>query len=572
MQNRESRNGALREARNWILWWCFAGAAGMLSFHSEVFGQLEATPASEDQKATEPVLLDSGSIRGLCVGDEQEVQVFKGIPYAKPPVGTLRWRPPQPPESWEGIRDCFEFGDACPQKSAAMMSAIPQMALNAETSEDCLYLNVWRPSQPTSQALPVMVWIHGGGYTIGAASQPLYDAQTLASKGSIVVSMNYRLGPFGFLAHPALSGESENGLSGNYGILDQVEALRWVQRNIAAFGGDPNRVMIFGESAGAGSVLCLMVSPQAEGLFHSAIAQSAPDMNLAWLRQSAPDRPSAEQQGIDWIEQMGLSATATAEELRSLDADALVDSFPSLQVGGKLQLDLRRPPLAVAPVVDGWVIPDLPNRLFAANKAHRVPLIIGNTRDEMTLFLTQAVLPKKQDEYEQVLGEYFGEFSDQVLQAYPATDSRSIRESIVGLLGDAVFGSQARHVARLHARNGVPTYRYIFSCGTRQFPLSMLGAHHACEIPFVFGKPSNPSASDERVVEVVQGFWINLARSGDPNGEGLPNWPATNSASDVLIDFENEIVIRESHRNLQLDTVDRFLERKVAEVELELTE
>lgn len=404
---------------------------------------------------------------------------------------------------------------------------------------------------------------------MGAASQPIYDGESLARQGAVVVSINYRLGPFGFLAHPALSKESSRGVSGNYGILDQIEGLRWVQRNIAAFGGDANRVTIFGESAGAGSVLCLMVSPDAAGLFHTAVVQSSPEMSLASLTGGTDDHPSAEQLGVALIQQMGQNADATASQLRELDADQLAETFPTLELGGKVELNLRRVPLAMAPIVDGAVIPALPNDLFAADRAHPVPLVIGNTRDEMTLFMTQAPMPKEVAEYEQLVASSFGELSSEILAAYPAANTKNIREAIIQLAGDSVFGSQARHVARLHARNGYPTYRYLFSCGTRQFPLSMLGAHHACEIPFVFGKPANPNSDDERVVEVVQGYWLNFAKTGDPNGEGLPVWPKYNLASDVLIEIESSVTIRETHRNFQLDSVDKFIRRPIAEATIE---
>lgn len=525
------------------------------------FGQ-ETGAAVVEKVVTEVVTIDSGGIRGLLVGPSQNVQSFKGIPFAKPPVGELRWRAPEAPDAWTGVRDCFEFGNACPQRAPSLMAAVPQMAINAPMSEDCLYLNVWRPTQATTDRLPVLFWIHGGGYVMGAASQPLYDGLDLAAGGAVVVSINYRLGPFGFMAHPALSQESPRGVSGNYGILDQIEALRWVRRNIAAFGGDPERVTIFGESAGGGSVLCLMVSPEAQGLFHRAIVQSAPEMSLARLQSDSSGQPSAEQQGIQLLETMGVSATATASQLRKLEAIKLAEAFPSLEMDSKnLELNLRRVPLAMAPIVDGKVIPDLPNRLFARGKAHPVPMIVGNTRDEMTLFMTQIPMPKETTEYEKAISANFGELSSEVLDAYPANNPKSIRDAVMQLASDSVFGSQARHVARLHAKNGNPTYRYVFSCGTKQFPLSMLGAHHACELPYIFGQPAKPDDNDRRVVEVTQGYWLNFAKTGNPNGEGLPTWPETNPASDVLIEIEPQVTIRETYRGLQLDIIDRLLQR-----------
>ncbi|HAC90554.1 MAG TPA: hypothetical protein DCF63_07950, partial [Planctomycetaceae bacterium] len=474
-----------------------------------------------------------------------------------------RSRVPLAPESCDGVLDCFDFGYACPQKSQAMMNAIPQMAINAPHSEDCLYLNIWRPISAKTEKLPVMVWIHGGGYTMGAASHPLYDGESLARTGVVFVSINYRLGAFGFMARAALSKESSRGVSGNYGILDQIESLRWVKRNIASFGGDPQRVMIFGESAGGGSVLCLMVAPEANGLFHAAVAQSAPEMSLASLSSSTDARVSAEEQGLELVQKFGLPRNATLEQMRQLDAETLTNSSPNLEVDTKLTLDMIGISLPIAPIVDGVVIPALPNAIFAANKAHKVPLVIGNTRDEMTLFLMQTPFPKEVAQYEKVATDNFGELSSEVLAAYPASDAKGIRNAVLQLTGDVVFGSQARHAARLHARNGNVTYRYIFSCGSKQFPLNLAGAHHGCEIPYLFGRPANPNEADQRTSEVVQSYWVNLARSGNPNGPGLPEWPKYNLASDILIDIENEVRLRETHRNFQLDTVDKFLGRPV---------
>lgn len=530
-----------------------------------VFGQAAPAGSEQDQPPPTPtpeIQIDSGKIRGLVVGDEKNVYAYKGIPFAKPPVGDLRWRPPVNPDKWSGVRDCFEFGNACPQRTPAMMKAIPQMAINAPTSEDCLYLNVWTPAERGKEKLPVLVWIHGGGYTMGAASQPIYDGRSLASKGAVVVSTNYRLGPFGFLAHPALSKESKQAASGNYGIMDQVEALRWVQRNVESFGGDPNRVLIFGESAGGGSILCLMVCPQAKGLFHAAVAQSAPEMNLAHLRKSTGDRPSAEEQGVQLIEKCGLTADPTAEEMRSLDADKLVEIFPALEVDRKFELELGGLPLPIGPIVDGHVIPDEPNAVFAADKAHPVPMMIGNTRDEMTMFFMQTPTPKEVDAYRKEIAEDFGDLAPQVEAAYPATDAKSIRDAVIHLVSDVVFGSQARYAARLHAQNGHPTYRYVFSRGSKQFPLSAMGAHHACEIAFLFGQPANPDETDRKVVDWLQGYWINFASKGDPNGEGLPHWPKFSTKDDALVEIENDVAVREKHRDEQLNVIDKYRGRK----------
>lgn len=522
-----------------------------------------ADPAA--QSPTGEVQIDAGKIRGLIVGPSHDIHAFKGIPFAAPPVGERRWREPVRPENWDGVRDCFTFGNACPQRTPQMMKAIPQMAINAPYSEDCLYLNVWRPAKPKAEKLPVLVWIHGGGYTMGAASQPLYDGESLASKGVVVVSMNYRLGPFGFLAHPALSKEHPHKSSGNYGILDQIEALRWVQRNIASFGGDPKRVAIFGESAGGGSVLALMVSPLAKDLFQGAIAQSAPEMNLAHLKKSTSDRASAEQVGVELIEKCGLSANPTTEEMRALDADLLVKTFPSLEVDRKPELELRGIPLPMAPIVDETIIPNMPNAVFAAGQENPVPMIIGNTRDEMTMFFVQTPTPDEASVFQEKIKEDFGPGAAALIKAFPATDKKSIRDAAVHLVSDMVFGAQARHAARLHAKNGYPTYRYVFSRGSKQFPLSAMGAHHACELAYLFGQPAKPDETDKKVVDLLQGYWINFADKSNPNGEGLPEWPAFALGKDTLIEIEDGVAVHDNYRGEQFDAVDAVLRKDQAD-------
>lgn len=523
---------------------------------------LAADPKVEQSapKPTPELSISGGKVRGAIVGADQDVHAFKGIPFAAPPVGELRWKEPQPVQSWEGVRDCFEFGNACPQRVPAAMRAIPQMAINAPYSEDCLYLNVWRPAGSEGKKLPVLFWIHGGGYTMGAASQPLYDGEALARRGAVVVSINYRLGPFGFMAHPALSAESPRNVSGNYGLLDQIAALEWVKDNIAAFGGDPQKVAIFGESAGGGSVLSLLVSPLAKGLFQSAISQSAPEMDLASLNKSTGDRPSAEEIGTEIIEKCGLKE-ATAASMRSLDADTLVQNSPSLEVDRGFELELRGMPLPMAPIIDGYVIADAPNATFAAGKANPVPLIIGNTRDEMTMFFMRTPTPKEVAEYEKEVREDFGEKAAAILAAYPASDAKSIRDALIHLVGDIMFGSQARYTARMHAAAGNPTYEYIFSRGTKQLPMALMGAHHGVELAFLFGMPANPDEADRRVVDAMQGYWINLAATGNPNGAGLPEWPAVTSENDVLIEIDDTIEVRKAHRAQQLDLIDQHYRR-----------
>jgi para-nitrobenzyl esterase len=510
------------------------------------------TPTSE-------LRLDTGLIRGLVVGDNKDVHVYKGIPFAAPPVGERRWKAPEPTSAWQGVRDCFEFGAACPQKLPPLFGSIPEMAIRAPFSEDCLFLNVWAPATRKTEKLPVLYWIHGGGYVMGAASQPLYDGEELARLGCVVVSVNYRLGLFGFLAHPALSAESTERVSGNYGLLDQIEGLRWVKRNIAAFGGDPDRVTIFGESAGGMSVLCLMTAPQAKGLFDGAVTQSPAWMNMVRLRDAYPGQESAEQAGQRLMTACGLGMSADTKQMRELSTKAILDGTPA---GPRPGAPLRLKPLALAlaPIVDGHVIPDNPNALFAVGRQHPVPMIAGNTSEEMSLFLMGTKLPPDEADYLKKLKENFGDLADSVAKAYAATNAEQIRRAVVQLSSDLTFVGETRHVARAHATAGQKTYRYQFSRGTKRGFLQNLGAHHAAELAFLFQRPAaRDDAAEMRISRAMGRYWVNFAASGNPNGDGLPPWPAYRSDSEEMIDFTDNVNVLRGHRNEQLDLVEKIL-------------
>jgi para-nitrobenzyl esterase len=525
------------------------------------------SPASGERPAAEPAAartptpelrIDSGIIRGLVVGEKKDVHAYKGIPYAAPPVGERRWKPPQPVAAWSGVRDCFEFSAACPQTLPALLVAIPDMAIKAPLSEDCLFLNVWTPAGRTSEKLPVLYWIHGGAFVLGAGSQPLYDGEGLARLGCVVVSVNYRVGLLGFLAHPALSEESGDNLSGNYGLLDQIEGLRWVKRNIAAFGGDPERVTIFGESAGGISVLCLMVAPPAKGLFHGAVAQSATAMDLPRLRDAPPGQESAEQAGRRWMAACGLDAAADARPMRQLDAKALTRAAPSEP--GSAGLRLKPISLAIGPVVDGRVIPDKPNLLFAAGRQHAVPLIVGNTRDEMSLFLMGTRMPADEAAYRKQLEDDFGDLAGPIARAYPARDAGQIRPAVIRLASDLNFTSESRHVARTHAAAGQKTFRYQFSRGGRWGFLQNLGAHHGAELAYLFQRPTaRDGEADVRLSGTLGRYWVRFAATGDPNGPGLPAWPVYRADAEEMVDFAEAVTVLKGDRNDQLDVIDKVL-------------
>jgi para-nitrobenzyl esterase len=530
-------------------------------------GQVEK-PASKERGAsksavadtpTPEVRIDSGAIRGLFAGAKKDVRVYKGIPYAAPPAGERRWKPPQPVSPWQGVRDCFEFGAACPQRIPALFGSIPELAIHAPFREDCLFLNVWAPAEGKFPKLPVLYWIHGGGFVMGAASQPLYDGEELARLGCIVVSINYRLGLFGFLAHPALSQESDAKLSGNYGLLDQIEGLRWVQRNVAAFGGDPDHVTIFGESAGAMSVLCLMVAPEARGLFHGAIAQSAVGMNLVRLRDAHAGQETAEQAGQRMIAACGLGASADARQLRQLDAKALVQAGPS-EPGPGSPLQLKPLSLRVGPIVDGRVIPDNPDLLFAAGREQAVPLIVGSTKDEMSILLLGTKMPADRAAYLKKIKDDFGDLAESVVKAYPVHDPKQIASTVIQLTSDLSFTSEARSIARRHSAAGHKTFRYQFSRGSNGGFLQSLGAHHGAELAFLFQRPIARGDEKEMQLSRTMGhYWVHFAATGNPNGQGVPAWPVYRADAEKMVNFAEDVNVLEGSRNDQLDVIEKVL-------------
>jgi para-nitrobenzyl esterase len=485
---------------------------------------------------------------GLVAGSGGEVQAFKGIPYAAPPVGDLRWKPPQAPKPWQGERQAAEFGPACPQPPSPM-GKLPNQ------SEDCLTLNVWTPAKRAGQRLPVMVWIYGGGFIIGASSQPLYSGEPLARQGVVVVTVNYRLGVFGWLAHPRLTEESRHHSSGNYGLLDQIAALKWVQRNIPAFGGDPRRVTIFGESAGGASVYLLLVSPLARGLFHRAIAESGARVSVPIRHRSEAwygYRP-AEKLGQALGEDLAaLRAKTTAEILALAPSQGLDKSFSEGSEYG--------------PIVDGFVVPGDPGELLDAGRVHKVPLLAGTNADEGTLFmLIDPSQGKTLTAYREDLKRRYGASADRLLALYPASSDAEVRPSLSRLLGESRFLHPTRSVLRAMARKNAKTYAYHFTRVSRVAEPMRLGAFHGAEIPYVFANlsvplfgamPLGPDPYDDRdraLSREMSAAWVRFAAAGDPNGPGLPAWPAYKSATDQYLEFGDTTQARSGIRAKQLD-------------------
>lgn len=450
-----------------------------------------------------PVLTQSGLVEGV---QENGVLVFKGIPFAAPPVGALRWRPPQPPAAWSGIRSANQFAPICVQHGSYPEDAPPE-----RMSEDCLYLNIWVPSNATNGKLPVMVWIYGGGLTNGSASTPLYAGDMLARKGVIVVTANYRLGVLGFLALPALSRESPRHVSGNYGLLDQLAALRWVHHNIGAFGGDPKRVTVFGQSSGSISISALTTSPLAKGLFQRVIGESGglfEPINLAPGFKLA----DAEQAGTAFVARTG---ARTLQALRAIPATKIIKT--------------RFIPQAAT--IDGYVLPRAPYDAYREGKQMDVDLLIGSNANEGRLFLADKRITAA-NLTEQLDNDFSGPVVTLVGPGQVANDPEA-RAAFVKFEGEMRFGWDMWTWARLQSEAGnhhVFLYRFTqsspYRSGDKYFDR---GASHGMEMPYVFDHLDQQrlpwTSEDKRLASVMSTYWTNFAKSGDPNGVGLPAWP-----------------------------------------------
>jgi len=493
------------------------------------------------------IQIDAGKISGVTLDPESGLQVFRGIPYAQPPIGDFRWRPPQSVDSWEGVRACYTFGSASIQK----------MGRNAtqEQSEDCLYLNVWTTRGGEESAkLPVMVWIHGGGLNRSWGHKEFYDGTAFAKNGVVLVSINYRLGALGFLAHPALSAESPRGVSGNYGILDQIAALEWTQRNIAAFGGDPGNVTIFGESAGGTSVVALCSSPLSKGLFHKAIIQSPwmfgyidelASPNIVKLKEAVSNTPSAEQLGLDWAETKVVGSSAESlKALRALAPSEILDlvSYYRTRV-----------------TIDGWVLPDHPANVFAKGQQADVPVIIGTTRDEGAYFRGFVELERR-DDLEKKLGAFYGRSAKEVLAHYLGETPAELEQAGVQFVTDAWFVHPARQLLEGMQQVASSAFQYDFAKPNSRNP--GLGAPHAIELRYVFNTLNNTDEFPENKVlaDKVMNYWIQFAKTGNPNSPGLPHWPEYTVSRKRYLIFDDEISIEKDLRKRVSDTLDAVIE------------
>jgi para-nitrobenzyl esterase len=494
---------------------------------------LAAVGTATAQQTTPVVRVNSGQLQGVV---EDGVVSYKGIPFAAPPVGDLRWRPPQPVAPWTGVRQASDFGANCMQGRFGPPQAAGANAAPAP-SENCLFLNVWRPvsAQPRAR-LPVMVWIHGGGFTGGSGSSPA--GIQFAKQGVLLVSINYRLGRFGFFAFPALSRERPYETKGNYAYMDQIAALQWIKRNVAAFGGDPNNVTIFGFSAGGVSVHSLLASPMARGLFHKAIAQSGGSRDSVLtarpLREDGvdPNYPvSAETIGIEFSRSMGIEGTdqAALAKLRALSSEEVLRGASS-PTGG------RGPSYETTPILDGKLITETAETAYKAKRQPRVPIIVGSNSADTAGNRVRASTK------EQFFAR-FGKWSDQAKAAYDPDGTTDLPTLVTRANDDFGQAEPARFAANSFAANGSPVYRYRFSyVPTAMREQMRAGAPHGGEIGFVFGavtaRPgSTISAEDLAVSRMAQSYWVNFARTGDPNGAGLPPWPRHEAGKDLIFDF-----------------------------------
>jgi para-nitrobenzyl esterase len=489
------------------------------------------------------VITESGPIQGFkktAQDSELTIDCFFGVPYAAPPVGDLRWKSPLPNQKWRELRSCFEFGADFPQLANQLFRAPHQ-------SEDCLYLNVWTPEINGSKKRPVMVWIHGGGFVGGSGSDQRSDGARMASKGVVVVSLNYRSGVFGFLAHPELTAESEFKVSGNYGLQDQIAALQWIQRNIVQFGGDPNNVTVFGVSAGSASISLLLTCPQAKDLFHQTILHSP--------GAARPLATLAEAEALS-MKELGPGL----DRLRSLDEREL------LKLTNVLNPKIRglTTPRILRPILDGVYLSDHERSIFKAHRHTMLPMIVGSNLDEGSL-LTRDWTIKSNEDYIALVSSNFKSMASEALGLYPVAQVIEVPARIADLFADTQFNYGTRLLAQSNSNQVQNTWRYLFS---KRRPSQRDGPHHGQEVAHVFGNLSVKTTSfdhdfddrDEFISDAMLNYWVQFARTGNPNQSGLPDWPGYQSTADNMIVFGDQISKQEGLRQRNLDFIDRYFE------------
>ena len=494
-----------------------------------VIGLLGSTHAAPDV-----VKVEGGQLSGVS---DNGVRVFKGIPFAAPPVGALRWKAPQPVVTWSGVRTADTFGAECMQ--VPYPAGSPYASEARPTSEDCLYLNVWTAAG-SGDRRPVMVWIHGGAWTRGSGSTPTYDGTALAKRGVVVVTINYRLGVFGFLAHPELTAESPQHASGNYAILDHVAALKWVQKNIAAFGGDPAKVTIFGESAGSWSVNVTQATPLAKGLFRAAIGESGGQ--FARVAKLA----DAEKAGAALA---GAVSADSLAALRAVPAEKL-NAVQAFRTGVN---------------VDGYVLPQDVRSIFAAKQQSNVPVLVGSNANEWTTLSNPAQFPKTVDAYHKYVEAQFGDVNE-IDGAYPVKSDADVKDAMLALGRDRTFTLEMRTWARLVTASGQNAYLYQFTHVPPSPRAAEWGAYHASEISYVFGNLRGRNFSytdvDRQLSDQMSQYWVNFATTGDPNGKGLPTWTRYDEANEPYLALGDPVQMKQHLLKAQLDALERAQQQR----------
>jgi para-nitrobenzyl esterase len=504
---------------------------GKLRFARYVLGLgvLLSTSSAQNPASAPVVSISTGQLRGSLI--EGGGASFKNIPFAQPPIGALRWREPLPPKAWKGVRDATAFGPMCNQNDNKQLPH----------SEDCLQLNVWTPKLTAGTSLPVMVWVHGGGNTAGSGVEALFNGEVLASHGVVIVNINYRLGVLGFFSHPDLTKESAHHASGNYGLADQILALRWVKENISKFGGNPANVTLFGESAGAGDVNALIASPLTKGLFSRVIAQSGPIGTYASLADS-------EKRGVDVASKLGLTGPDALAKLRGLSDTELMDKAAQGAMGI---------------TVDGWVLPEQASKIYSEGRQQKVALLIGNNSQEMQPRGTPS-------DIRQLISQRYGPLTDHALAAYKvngASDPQPDPENGTVMLQfttDNSFRCGSVQELIWHTAAGNTGYEYQFSRTVHG--QEALGAPHASEIPFIFGtlpvwqRMRHYNDSDRQYAPQMQEYWTNFAKTGDPNGGNLVKWPKFDATSRAYMDFTDAGPV--AKEGLRRDACDVFMENQ----------
>ena len=480
------------------------------------------------QKGSEPgianisavVKTDSGAVSGIQQG---KLRVYHGVPFAAPPTGDLRWRPPAPVKSWDGVKETKEYAATCPE---------PGSTAPLNMSEDCLYLNVWTPAQNSDEKLPVMVFFYGGGFKSVAFSMPTYNGTTLANKGVIVVTPNYRLGALGFLAHPQLNNESPHNASGNYGILDQQAALKWVQKNIGAFGGDPSRVTIFGQSAGAESTLIHLASPESKGLYQQAIVESGPFWAQGAIIDATHPKAYAEQFGLEYATSLGYTGSDAITKMRLLSPQVLINATPSPTPGFWTTHTVQ-----FEPTVDGWILPDSMDNLYLFHKINPVPLMIGNNANDGTTLSADANMTVS--EYVSFIKGRFGKDADAIFLKYPANSTAEVQLQLAQIMTDYDFSDSVKFIAGSMGDISPNTYVYRYSY---IIPDQPDGAFHGSENLLLFGVPT---PADPTVAANVVDLWTRFAKTGNPNGGMNVTWPnyTRNQGRILVINITPSIMI-----------------------------